>query len=198
MSENGHTGEQRIDEFNLIIRAKEGDKDAFAELFNIYKDRLMAFAIDKTQNAAEAEELVQESFTRFWKILPEYETTGSLKNFLYTILKNRIRDVWARKRVIEKSSAKIRESYIDGMHGQPPTSPESHVTEQEKIKNIEAKIETLDEQDRIIFRLYFIDGLSYAEIAKQLKMKLSTVHGRIIRLRKMFKEVGKEIDKKEI
>src|SRR3989338_1402387 len=103
----------------------------------------MAFAIDKTQNAAEAEELVQETFTRFWKILPEYETTGSIKNF-------------------------------------------------------EAKIETLDEQDRIIFRLYFIDGLSYAEIAKQLKMKLSTVHGRIIRLRKMFKEVGKEIDKKEI
>lgn len=197
MSENGQKGEQPIDESILIIQAKEGDKNAFDELFNIYKPKLMAYAMTKTQNQAEAEELVQETFTKFWEALPEYETTGSPKNFLYTILIRKIQDKWRKISVGRKYDPKIKESYTDRMQGQATTSPESHIINQKKLEAVQTKIDTLDETDQNIFRLYFIEGLTYDEIAIKLKIKPSTVNGRIFRLRKMFQKLGEKIDNKD-
>jgi DNA-directed RNA polymerase specialized sigma24 family protein len=70
-------------ESELLRLVAEGNELAFRQLFNLYNKRLFTFAEGMLKSAADAEEIVQEAFTKVWlsgEKLKEVEHPG---NFLY-------------------------------------------------------------------------------------------------------------------
>ena len=81
----------------LLAGIREGDADAWRQLIDRYSGRLLAFAQSRLGDAAEAEDLLQETFMSFLTVLGDFRERSSIETYLFTILRRRIID-WRRSR----------------------------------------------------------------------------------------------------
>jgi RNA polymerase sigma-70 factor (ECF subfamily) len=66
----------------LLLELKSGDHRAFKEIYERYADKLIAFALKKTQNEEEATDMVQELFLSVWKNRYTIQVNGALEAYL--------------------------------------------------------------------------------------------------------------------
>jgi RNA polymerase sigma factor (sigma-70 family) len=76
-------------EKELINLLKKGSRNAFIEIYNIYKDALYSFAVKATNSADDAKDLVQDTFFDLWARNENIDSDTSLKPYLFTSIKNR-------------------------------------------------------------------------------------------------------------
>lgn len=76
----------------LLDQVRQGEADAWSQLVGRYQGRLCAFARGKLRSAADAEDLVQETFLQLLKGLSSFRGEASLETYLFTILRRRIID----------------------------------------------------------------------------------------------------------
>jgi RNA polymerase sigma factor (sigma-70 family) len=82
----------------LLDQIRQGDTDAWSQLVDRYRGRLLAFARSRLRGShAEAEDLLQDCFVNFLRGLPNFRGEASLETYLFTILRRRIID-WYRGR----------------------------------------------------------------------------------------------------
>ena len=87
-----------VDENELIAQAKLGDRTALNELVAQYWQPVYHFAVYKTGNQQDAEEVTQETFIRAFRSLPNYQFTGAaFTTYLKRIAVNLITDFWRKK-----------------------------------------------------------------------------------------------------
>lgn len=72
----------------LVERVIAGDQAAFAEIYNSYFPRVFAFTIKRVGDAAEAEDLTQETFVQLYRSLPSFEGRSSLLTWTFGIAHN--------------------------------------------------------------------------------------------------------------
>jgi len=72
----------------LVERVLAGDQDAFAEIYDSYFRRVFAFMVKRVGNAAEAEDLTQETFVQLYRSLPSFEGRSSLLTWTFGIAYN--------------------------------------------------------------------------------------------------------------
>ena len=77
-----------IIEKDLIVRLREGDQTAFELLFHFYYPGLVIYASQFTADRAEAEEIVQDFFVRFWQKHQQILLSDSLKNYFFSSVRN--------------------------------------------------------------------------------------------------------------
>jgi RNA polymerase sigma factor (sigma-70 family) len=76
----------------LLDEIRRGSETGWTQLVDRYQGRLLAFARSKLRPAAEAEDLVQETFISFLKSLGTYRGEASLETYLFLILRRKIID----------------------------------------------------------------------------------------------------------
>ncbi len=79
-------------EKELLHLITSGNELAFRRLFDLYKKRLFTFAEEITKSAADAEEIVQDSFTKLWVNRETLSDIVSPGNYLYIMVRNRCLD----------------------------------------------------------------------------------------------------------
>ena len=72
----------------LVERVIAGDQDAFTEIYRAYFPRIFAFAAKRVGDAAEAEDLAQETFVQLYRSLPAFEGRSSLLTWTFGIAHN--------------------------------------------------------------------------------------------------------------
>src|ERR1700677_1577612 len=72
----------------LMLRVKRGDRAAFAELVDKYKQPVMNFIFRSLRDEAEAEDLAQNVFLQVYKSRSRYERTAKFSTWLFTIARN--------------------------------------------------------------------------------------------------------------
>src|ERR1041384_8430925 len=72
----------------LMLRVREGDREAFAELIEKYKQPVMNLAYRTLRDASEAEDLTQHVFLQVYKSAHRYEVTAKFSTWLFTIARN--------------------------------------------------------------------------------------------------------------
>ena len=83
-------------ERSLVIRLIAGDEDAFCELYAAYKNRLIYFAMRFLKSREYAEDIFQDAFTTIWESRRFINPNTSFSSYLYTIMRNRILNHFAR------------------------------------------------------------------------------------------------------
>jgi len=175
----------------LVARAREGDADAFTELVNRYDRRIFRLARHITENAEDAEDVLQETFLRAYEHLPGFQ--GHSK--FYT---------WLARIAINQALMKLRRRRNDPSVSldEPVDTGEDTVTReiavwdnpekrysQEEIRGILAKaVETLPPILRSVFVLRDIDELSTEETAEALNLSVPAVKTRLLRARLRLRE----------
>jgi RNA polymerase sigma factor (sigma-70 family) len=171
----------------IIQRVLAGEKKAFAELVERHKDKAMTLAIRMLKNREDAEEALQDAFVRAFHALPRFEWKASFSTWFYRIVYNVCATALSKKeeaREISLQEEGEREIEISSDELTPDVEYES--TEFQTI--VTEEIEKLPEVYASALTLFFVQEMSYEEIAGVTGLPLGTVKVRLFRARLMLRE----------
>lgn len=162
-----------------------GDKQAYANLINKYKNPLYATILRMTKNPHDAQDLVQEAFIKVYERLGKYDETGSFASWMYRVAINHCMDEF-RKKSYKMKQVEIEEGSISSVD-----TPELIFFKNEESRRLERLVATLPEDERIIILLRYINELSYQEISELVDTPLATVRNKLHRAKKRMRETVK-------
>lgn len=154
----------------LISLWKGGNELAFAVLYRRHVLKLMSIAVTKTHSRDDAEELVQNSFLKFYQHKNAIESNTSVFAYLYVVLKNQILNYHRNELVRQK-----HEEYVFANRSETENSSTETIETKELEKQIEDAIDLLPEKCRKVFVLSRKEHLSNKEIASTLNISENTV-----------------------
>jgi RNA polymerase sigma-70 factor (ECF subfamily) len=167
------------------------DQATFAEQAMPFMSSLYAAALRMTRNAADAEDLVQETYLKAYRGFPGFEEGTNLKAWLYRILTNTYINTYrAKKRRPEESDLEdVEDLYLyrrlSGLQlASLGRSAEDDLLDSYTDNEVKAALESLPEQFRMAVLLADVEGFSYKEIADILDIPIGTVMSRLHRGRK--------------
>lgn len=178
-----------MNEKELVRKILKGEKKAINFLYSHYKKDLLHFISQKVADKKDAEEILQDTFISALDSLPLFQYKSSLMTWLKSIAKHEVVDFYRRKKIktILFSHFPILEKIIDQALG-----PDLAMQEKELKIKVWLTLKNLSEGYRKILRLKYIEGLSMAEIAKELKITVKAVESRLFRARLAFQKAFAE------
>jgi RNA polymerase sigma-70 factor, ECF subfamily len=177
----------------LMLRVKRGDRAAFAELVEKYKQPVMNFVFRRLHDETEAEDLAQNVFLQVYKSRARYKQTAKFSTWLFTIAHNLcLNELRRRSRHPAES---LEESHVEN-EDQPPRQFEDktqaaapdNVLHTELAQKIDEALDELPDNQRSAILLCRQEDLSYEQIAKVLRCSLSATKSLIHRGRETLKE----------
>ena len=175
-------GPWRSTDSRLVGSARDGDASAFHELVDRYAGFLFALALSLSGNAADAEDLVQETFSGAFRGLAAFEGRASVKTWLARIL---IRQSGRRLRYAHRRQAVALPL---GATAEPEAGGSSPQARAEARIDVTAAIGSLSAEHQQVIVLREMQGLSYDEMAEVLEIPRGTVESRLFRARRELRE----------
>ncbi len=161
-------------DFLLVKKAKNGDEQAGEQLIRKYYTAIYQYCFLYLRDRDLAEDMTQETFTRYFEALQTYTDYGKLKNYLYRIAGNIIKNYYKKKKELPMEEM----SDIPG----------SDMRDEEIRMDIEQAIDRLPKELKEITILFFFQDLKQKDIARLLDINLSLVKYRISRAKKLLSE----------
>lgn len=164
--------------------------DALEILYDRHSRAVYSLALRIAQQAASAEEIVQDVFLQLWRNARRYQASrGPLEPWLLTLARNRALDHMRLKREKQRR----RE---DTLEQQPlacaAPNPEHIADREQRAARVRALMRSLPERQRQAIELAYFNGMTHSEIAQELKEPLGTVKSWIrtglLRLREALEE----------
>jgi RNA polymerase sigma-70 factor (ECF subfamily) len=156
----------------LMAVFSRGSADAFAMLFQRYKQPLFGFFRRRVANIAQAQELTQDTFIAVLRASSRYQPTALFRTWLYAIAFKILR-AWRRK-------AAFRSTFLGQQLPDREPASENTIEAQFLIRHAVGKLDTMD---REVLLLREFEQFSYVEIAEILGLPLNTVRSRLFRAR---------------
>jgi RNA polymerase sigma-70 factor (family 1) len=159
-------------ESQLVHNLSKGNLLAFNTLYKDYSGRLYRFAFGYLKSEDEAEELVQEVFTKIWEKRAELKKELSFKSFLFTIAFNIIRKHFRNK-------AHLSEYFENKINDDPDMQTSQKITYDSLYHYITDLVNQLPNRRKEIFIKSRFEGLSINEIAEKMKISHKTVENQL-------------------
>src|SRR5581483_8852581 len=164
------------------------DQATFADLAMEHMGSLYTAAMRMTRNAADAEDLVQETYLKAYRAFGSFQAGTNLKAWLYRILTNTfINSYRSRKRRPEQTELDdVEDLYLYRRLGGLEAAAAGRSAEEEVLDHftetdVKQAVESLPEQFRMAVLLADVEGFSYKEIAEILDIPIGTVMSRLHR-----------------
>lgn len=158
------------------IEKQKDHKKVFEIIFNEYSDVIYRLCLYKTSRENIAQDLTQETFLRFWKIMITDLEISKPKPYLYQIARNLIVDYYKTNKTI--SLQQLQEEGFDAKN------TESSAEVLAEVEILKETIEKLPKDFREVLYLRIIEGLGVKEISEILNLSENLVSVRINRARK--------------
>ena len=178
--------ERDIDK-RLVERVLQGDKMAFDMLVTKYERRLFRLVVRLVSNQSEAEDVVQETFIKAYRALPQFRGDSAFYTWLYRIGINTARNFLDARGKQGPLSVDMRAEdfafHEEGEYLRDIETPESLLASKQVAQTVSMAMDELPDDLRTALSLREIEGLSYDEIASVMACPIGTVRSRIFRAR---------------
>lgn len=178
-------------ESQLVKLALKGDQAAFAELVELYQEKLYHMAYRMLNNRQEAEDVVQEAFLRVYNNLERYNDTMKFSTWIYRIATNLCIDRLRKRKPVYSLDAESSDyEGLDGYSMIPSDdrTPESELLLSETQRIIHEAIDTLPPKYKTVMILRYINELSLQEVGEVLNMPVTTIKTRVHRGREYLRK----------
>ena len=160
----------------LIILAKNGDKDAFSVLYENFFTPIFRYIYGKINNKQEAEDLTQVVFLKAFKSIKNFESTNkSPISYFFTIARNTVIDFWRKKKEIEiTENEEDQRDFFDNIEAKEDLPNEAY-EKKEKYIFVKKLLNKLKLEYKEVLELRFVYDYSTAEIAQKLGKNESNI-----------------------
>lgn len=154
----------------LSLPAAAVNDNAFSELYEKYYQQLLFFAVKCLGSTEGAADVVQDCFIKLWQLPRSLSEISSIRNYLYTMVRNRCTDLLHSK----TRASKLEQEWQFYQENEPAPS-ELLAIDRDILPEILSAMKKLPPRMQEVFRLYYLEGKSYAEIGELLHTQPGTV-----------------------
>jgi RNA polymerase sigma-70 factor, ECF subfamily len=166
------------EDLRWLQRAAAGDAKAFGRLVDRHSDRLFRIAMSMlNNNAADAEDVVQETFAGAYRGIKGFQGRSSVSTWLTRILVTQVSQSRRQKNRAVRKTEPIGQVAVEG-----------GISAAEKRMDLQAALDQLSDEHREVLVLREFEQMSYQEIADVLGVPRGTVESRLYRARAELKE----------
>lgn len=164
----------RLEE-NLATGLKQGNREIFEEIFKKYYALLCFEARGYFKSYDLIEDIVCETFTHIWINRENVFINTSLRDYLVRAVHNKCIDYWRQLQKQQNKNIGLEEAEFVSSISDLGESPLDYILTRELEEKIINSIELLPQQYKTAFKLSRFNGLSYEEIASEMKISVNTV-----------------------
>jgi RNA polymerase sigma-70 factor (ECF subfamily) len=174
--------EEAVEERELVRGCQRGDESAFRELLRRHRSRAVYMAAQILRDRTEAEDVAQEAFLQVFRSIQKFRGDASFSSWLYRIVVNLCLD--RGRRAVGRMTVPLDEERdLEAAGGAWETRLQ-----------VEALLGRLSGELRITLLLREVGGLSYEEIARELKIPVGTVRSRLSAAREQFRRLWERME----
>ncbi|MBM4014614.1 MAG: RNA polymerase sigma factor [Planctomycetes bacterium] len=166
-------------ESELADALRRGDERAFEQLYRLHSDGLFHLAERMLGNAADAADVLQETFVAVFRRIETWRGEGSLKSWLYQIA--------VRFALRAKRRRPITIDFEDEEHATPPAVHDPPPAEMDFRAAVDQEIQRLPTRARMVFVMHTVDGMTHPEIARVLEVDEGTSKSQLHYARSLLK-----------
>lgn len=176
-----------------LNKLQSGDSEELTKMVQQYSDPIYRVALRMLNNEVEAEDVLQETFIKALRSLEKFEGRSNLSTWLYRIAVNEsLMLIRKRKPEVSIIHDESGDEDKDGISVSQIVDwcclPESEFLSAETREVLNAAIQRLPENLRIVFILRDIEGLSISETSQALELTETNVKTRLLRARLKLRE----------
>ncbi len=163
----------QVEEKLLVWRLNRGDASALSEIYEKYRDDLLRLAASMLNDAASAEDVVQDVFVKFAGSARTFRLTGSLKGFLATCVANGARN--KLKAAVRRKTTGLDEA-MDLASG--ARSPERWMICSDEFGRVSDAMARLPFEQREVVTMHLYGEMPFKDVAQWQKTSIKTVQSR--------------------
>ena len=171
------------EELDLVQRARQGEQEAFAQLYENHFDKIFRYVVLKIRNQAEAEDMTQQVFIKAYESIGSYQSQGvPFTAWLFRIAHNQMVDY------VRKQSKRQTVPLDESLQIMDDCDVEHEVETKIEMEKVDLATAKLTKAQREVISLRFAGGLSITEAAKTMRKSEGAIkalqHSAILALRK--------------
>jgi RNA polymerase sigma-70 factor (ECF subfamily) len=181
--------EQEID-WLLVQKVQAGDKNSFNMLVIKYRSRLFRLISRVVRNPSQAEDVVQESFIKAYRALPNFRGDAAFYTWLYRIGINDAKNLLSHQSRPQEIYGVEDDANTDSRNASLAdlNTPETILAARQVATKINEAMDNLPPMLRTALALRELDGYSYGEISEIMGCPIGTVRSRIFRAREFISQ----------
>lgn len=186
-STGSHARTTAIDDHELVLAARKGDRDAFRTLFERHHRRAYALAFGVLRHQDDALDVVQDAFIKAHKYLDKFEGNSSFYTWLYRIVMNLAIDHLRKHRrvkPVELDESRLEDTDEGLLPKMLGANPGRALQDKEIRIRIDRALEQLSENHRAVLVMRELEGLSYEEMAQTMDCSKGTIMSRLFHARR--------------
>ncbi|MEN7549623.1 RNA polymerase sigma-70 factor [Rapidithrix thailandica] len=148
----------------------KGNKAAFEKIYFEYHQQLYYVALTYVKDPKLAEDVLQDVFLKLWINRHQIDPSLSIKNFLYTTLKNHVLNLLRHKK-----TTILKHMEIANRQPHNSNETEKQVLLNEYQQAVTQALQQLSDRKREVFQLKTYQGLKNEDVAKKLGISVNTV-----------------------
>lgn len=177
-----HTAEkeEQLSDIELVKRAQKGDTEAFSELVRKYQTVVYNLAYRFMRDKDLAEDMAQESFVKAYKHLSGFRGDCAFATWLYRV---------TCTVCITELNRRKKRGEVELQPNIPETGYEENHSDKEIAEKIRECVVLLPPKYATVITLYYLNGMSYEEIADIMDIPVGTLKTWMFRARKQLRRI---------
>jgi len=172
-------------DFELIIRARDGDGAAFNQLVGAYRKRILGTIGRLIGHPEDVEDVGQEVFLRLYFSLDQLRSAEVFEPWLYRLTSNAAYDyLRKRRRRMESRMADLSEQQVSVADALASTKVDHEQGQQKAIREtVDSLLDGVSDEDRVLLMMKEVEGLSLKELGKIYHVNENALKVRLFRAR---------------